>query len=121
MPMVLALIVLMGGVLLAMLIYYKMGTESRKARLEHEVRLKLAKSGMLRLEEGGQRRADAVVAGVRVKVENGSRQHLATFTLSDGSRVELAVAESEAAELSPGVEGILDWQGSHFSRFETLR
>lgn len=62
----------------------------------------------LQLESGlaQLRRADATFIGAR-----SAGQTWAMFQISDGSSVELPVADSEARSFVPGITGILEWQG----------
>lgn len=80
---------------------------------------------MKKLSRGGkQRTADATVhshrmASARFPTPGSTWDYLVTFTLSDGTQVELHTMEAEYHILKDGQTGNLTWEGENFLCFET--
>lgn len=73
---------------------------------------------------GGEKRTDAATVKshrmemARVPTPGNTWNWLVTFTLSDGSEVELHTEESRYRQLQDGQSGTLTWEGENFVNFE---
>ena len=77
-----------------------------------------------KLSRGGKEKTDTAtvkshrMTTARFPTPESTWNYLVTFTLSDGSEVELHTLEAQYNELKDGQTGNLTWEGETFLRFE---
>lgn len=77
-----------------------------------------------KLSRRGKERSDTAtvksrrMSTARFPTPESTWNYLVTFTLSDGSEVELYTLEVQFRELKDGQNGLLHWEGENFLSFE---
>ena len=78
-----------------------------------------------KLSRGGKEQsADAMVTALdmttaRFPTPGNTWDYLASFTLEDGTELQLNITEEQYQLLKTGSTGILTWEGENFLRFDT--